>query len=279
MLHSRYAIVVFEKILQPDFNPNVALELGYMLALRRPCLILKEKSMPILHTDIIGHLYTPFDAQNIKATVASAIESWLEKLGHPRVKVAETITARSTIKAYKKRTDRIVKELSETESDAGLSFTTFVVRQAASLSSLAISNKERHEDDNNDKYKNLLLLERDRLKSLLEKGATIKLIISPDTQVSRVQLGLVNKEFVKINILTRYDELIKTIEEQRNNPNLQIVYAHRLPQDNLLILGESRVFIGRKRIREKGFPHTTLVYDPVVIHGEVYEFDILFRLS
>src|SRR3712207_4509606 len=42
MRHSRYAVVVFERIQQPDFNPNVLLELGYMLALHKRCLILKE---------------------------------------------------------------------------------------------------------------------------------------------------------------------------------------------------------------------------------------------
>src|SRR6185503_8693470 len=30
MNHCRYAIVVFDRIQEPEFNPNVALELGYM---------------------------------------------------------------------------------------------------------------------------------------------------------------------------------------------------------------------------------------------------------
>src|ERR1043165_8609615 len=103
MEHSRYAIVVFENILQPDFNPNITLELGYMLALKRPCLILKDDSMDKLHTDIIGHLYTPFNVHKVKETVGGAIEKWLMRLGPNSVKPAETISADKPVEANKKR--------------------------------------------------------------------------------------------------------------------------------------------------------------------------------
>jgi len=278
MEFSRYAIVVFESILNPDFNPNVTLELGYMLAKGRPCLILKEKAMPKLHTDIIGHLYVPFNAHKVKETVRTAVENWLEGLGHTSIKPAETITAATAIEAYKERTRRIVSALSEIASDLTIRSDDRIIRQAASLSSLAISDKERHEGDDGE-YHDLLLRERSWFRSLLEDGTMIRIIISPDTQVARVNSRLVTREYAEENILPRYEQLIRTIKKNLGRNNLQIVYVPRLRHDNILILNKGRILIGRKRMREMGFPHTTLIYDPAVITDEIDEFDTIFNES
>jgi hypothetical protein len=41
---ARYGIAVFEEIERRDFNPNISLELGYMYALGRRCLLLKASA-------------------------------------------------------------------------------------------------------------------------------------------------------------------------------------------------------------------------------------------
>jgi hypothetical protein len=41
-----FGIAVFEEIDARSFNPNVAIELGYMYALRKQVLLLKERRMP-----------------------------------------------------------------------------------------------------------------------------------------------------------------------------------------------------------------------------------------
>jgi hypothetical protein len=163
-------------------------------------------------------------------------------------------------------------------SDPAIHAKRRIVRQAASLSSLAISDHEYHEGDAGE-LQSLLLEERELLKSVLKEGGVVRLIISPDTQVERVRLRVISRRFVQANILPRYDQLKAIITENLSNCNLQIVYVVRLPHDNLLIVGDSRVFIGRKRMRERGFPHTTLVYDPAIIREEIFEFDILFNDS
>ena len=56
-------IAVFEQLDDKDFNPNVSLELGYMMARRKKFLLLKEASLPSLPTDIVGNLYQTFLAQ------------------------------------------------------------------------------------------------------------------------------------------------------------------------------------------------------------------------
>jgi hypothetical protein len=280
MEHSRYAIAVFERIAQPEYNPNVSLELGFMLALRRHCLILKEQSLQILHTDIIGQMYTSFDSHRVSETVGHAIETWLQKLGHSSIKPADTITANESItpiEANKERTRRIIAELTALASDTSILPADRIVRQAASLSSLAISDNEQDDSEEDREFLDLLLQERHEMESLFDDGAIIRLIISPNTQVERVDLKLFSREFVETNVLPRYERLTSTIKNNLTNPNLQIVCAHRLQHQNLLIVGENRVFIGRKRVREKGFPYTTLIYDPTVVLEEIHEFDILFR--
>jgi protein-tyrosine-phosphatase len=74
-------IAVFEQINDRDFNPNVSLELGYMLAQQKPVALLKEQRLAALPTDLLGHLYKPFDAFNIEATLRPNIKEWLRDVG------------------------------------------------------------------------------------------------------------------------------------------------------------------------------------------------------
>ena len=277
MEHSRYAIVVFENIVQPEFNPNVALELGYILALKKPYLILKEKSVPILHSNIRGFLHSSFDSHRVKETVGAAIEDWLHMLKHTKIEPAWTITANTQLEANIERTDKIVADLLAVSAYTDANNTPLIIRQEASLSSLAISNNEQHAGDVEKILKTLFLDERNRLETLLQDGAMVRLIISPNIPIERLQRQLVKPEFIEANILPRYERLISTISNNSRNSNLQVVYTHRLSHANLLIIGEKRTFIGRTRLRQIGFPQTTVISDPAVIQGHAYEFDIDFK--
>jgi hypothetical protein len=62
-------VAVFEQLVEEDYNPNVSLELGHMLALGKKVLLLKEHHLPRLPSDIVGHLYKEFDARDIAATI------------------------------------------------------------------------------------------------------------------------------------------------------------------------------------------------------------------
>jgi protein-tyrosine-phosphatase len=74
-------VAVFEQLIKKDFNPNVSLELGYMLARCKKVLLLKERSLPRLPSDIVGHLYKEFDARDIPKTIRRAAEAWLRDIG------------------------------------------------------------------------------------------------------------------------------------------------------------------------------------------------------
>ena len=47
-----YGVAVFERVDTSDYNPNVSIEVGYMMALGTPLCLLKEKRLPRLPTDI-----------------------------------------------------------------------------------------------------------------------------------------------------------------------------------------------------------------------------------
>ena len=75
---SRYGIVVFEEIDDLEYDPNISLQLGYMCSHGKECLLLKEKGMKKLHTDILGDIHKEFDLSMIRETVTTSIEEWLE---------------------------------------------------------------------------------------------------------------------------------------------------------------------------------------------------------
>src|ERR1043166_4417962 len=76
---STFGIAIFEEIDQRDFNPNVSLELGFMYARRRRCLLLKDKRMPRLPTDTCGKIYRDFDTYDIEVSVRDQVATWCER--------------------------------------------------------------------------------------------------------------------------------------------------------------------------------------------------------
>ena len=76
-----FGIAVFERIEGEDFNPNVSLEVGYLMAIRKPICLLKDKSLKSLHTDIIGRIYQEFDPYDPFTTISRELSSWLCQKG------------------------------------------------------------------------------------------------------------------------------------------------------------------------------------------------------
>lgn len=79
MKWSRLGVAVFEEIDEREFNPNISLELGYMYALGRRCLLLKDKRMPRLPTDTCGKIYRDFDTYDLPTSIVSAICDWCQR--------------------------------------------------------------------------------------------------------------------------------------------------------------------------------------------------------
>lgn len=74
---SSFGIAIFDRLTTDDFNPNVSLEVGYMMALGKPVCLLKDQTLRSLHTDLVGRLYESFDPQNPATSIPSVLERWL----------------------------------------------------------------------------------------------------------------------------------------------------------------------------------------------------------
>ncbi len=87
MLACKYAVAVFTRYeervgntiqLRTDVhNPNVAIELGYMLSRGKRVLILKDSELPSLPTDIVGALYQSFEFDSPHRSVTRIVTKWL----------------------------------------------------------------------------------------------------------------------------------------------------------------------------------------------------------
>ncbi len=94
MRNSRYGIAVFEEMDEREYNPNISMELGFLYALERRCLLLKDKRMPRLPTDICGKIYKDFDTYRIEESIGSRIQEWCENdLGMKRRRAERERTA------------------------------------------------------------------------------------------------------------------------------------------------------------------------------------------
>lgn len=74
-----FGIAIIERLVTNDFNPNVSLEIGYMMALSKPVCLLKDSTLPSLQTDLVGRLYETFDTQNPAGSIPPVLEKWLRE--------------------------------------------------------------------------------------------------------------------------------------------------------------------------------------------------------
>lgn len=78
---SGLGIAVFERLEADATNPNVALEVGYLFALRKPVCLLKDQTLGTLQADLVGRLYDPFDPQDPTGTIPLTVSKWLSDKG------------------------------------------------------------------------------------------------------------------------------------------------------------------------------------------------------
>ncbi len=79
-----FGIAIFDRITEDDFNPNISLEVGYMLGMGKNVLLLKDQTLKSLQTDLTGKLYKPFDTNDVEDTLPKQLEKWLSDKGFAR---------------------------------------------------------------------------------------------------------------------------------------------------------------------------------------------------
>jgi hypothetical protein len=73
-----FGVAVFERIETEEFNPNIALEVGYMFALRKPVCLLKDRTLKTLHADLVGKLYRVFEPQDPLSSIPKELSLWVK---------------------------------------------------------------------------------------------------------------------------------------------------------------------------------------------------------
>jgi hypothetical protein len=82
LLHGcSFGIAVYERIEREEPNANVGLEVGYLMAMNKPVLLLKDKTVPELQSDLAGKLYKNFDPYDTENTIPEQLTRWLEDSG------------------------------------------------------------------------------------------------------------------------------------------------------------------------------------------------------
>lgn len=76
----KFGVAILEDRIANEFNPNVALEYGYMRALNKPVLLLADIGFRNLRADIIGTLREEFDITDISGTIDEPISRWVNEL-------------------------------------------------------------------------------------------------------------------------------------------------------------------------------------------------------
>jgi hypothetical protein len=71
----KYAIVLMDTA-EGVLNSNVLIEIGGMLMTGRRCAILRDKSVPTMPSDLVGHIYKPTDLRDHDASVGE-IHKWI----------------------------------------------------------------------------------------------------------------------------------------------------------------------------------------------------------
>lgn len=80
MLCCKQGVAILEDRAKDEFNPNVALEYGFMRALNRNVLLFADVGFRNLRADIIGTLREQFDITNISESVEPSLERWIRDL-------------------------------------------------------------------------------------------------------------------------------------------------------------------------------------------------------
>lgn len=95
MLCCRHGIAILEDHYVHEFNANVALEYGFMVALNKQPLLLKDRGFNHLKADIMGKLYNSFDIAQAQTSLKGPLVSWLGDIGVSKLSNAVESSAKS----------------------------------------------------------------------------------------------------------------------------------------------------------------------------------------
>lgn len=82
LLHGcSFGIAIYERIETEVVNANIGLEVGYLMAMNKPVLLLKDKNIKTLQADLAGKLYREFNPNEPEKTIPRQVTAWLKDNG------------------------------------------------------------------------------------------------------------------------------------------------------------------------------------------------------
>jgi hypothetical protein len=242
-------------------NPNVFYELGIAHQIRGP------ERVVIITQEVDGK--KAYDVHQFRQLIYAQNATGLKKL---RKELPELLSKASeasadhefwnVIRGRMPRTRLLVRDLERLlETAAQKELKNITIRIAAGLSSIAISDNEPRDVGSGLEYRNALLTERNTLRKLLLKGATLKAVLNPPRRFKQSELP----ERLRV----RYERLIGLLEGRsdiRRNPKAAAEDVKAMGQcqfvlssvsmPNLFIIGDQIAYEGMKRGNTGGFEMT-----------------------
>lgn len=128
MLCCKYGVAVLEDRAKDEFNPNVALEYGFMRALDKRTLLLTDRGFRNLRADILGTVRQQFDITDLAGTLTAPIERWIHDLGVD-LQAGPSKLQQQALKAYRRllniRCARLVRDEAQRKKEENDEFWYF----------------------------------------------------------------------------------------------------------------------------------------------------------
>ncbi|MGN6821899.1 MAG: hypothetical protein ACTHJ7_03845, partial [Candidatus Nitrosocosmicus sp.] len=84
MICCKYGVALVENHSRGEYNPNVAIEYGFMRALDKKVLLLGDRKFPRDRADIAGKEMLSFDIQDIQ-TIRNPLGKWINEISRQDV--------------------------------------------------------------------------------------------------------------------------------------------------------------------------------------------------
>jgi hypothetical protein len=243
-------------------NPNVFYELGLSHV--------QTKNVLLLTRDIND---VPFDLRSLFCHVYSVDSmSGLDALKKTVKAAAIAVRSRNTPTVFDGAVDRTAQIIRYFDRILALPRASSmpIIRIQAGFTSLANERFLDSEDEEERAYSALLEEERNKLISLLERGAKLQAIIRPPS--GPAWSGKHGQRWLR-----RFDMLLKFVDGSPHLwPRWEMVVSTQ-DSANLLFIGDEILFEGHKTSNEAGYGWTFAHLDRSYIHARLKVYDRLFQ--
>jgi len=278
----RRASVVIADI--TENNPNVFYELGVAHEIKGPdrVVILTQNIDPARAFDVhqfrqLVYTHDEVGRRKLRKELPERIKKASESLADQAVW--------SVVRGQLPRTLMLVRDLERLLDQATpKQMENTVIRIAAGLSSLAISDLEPGDPKDDPEYIGALLTERNCLRQALCRGAKLRAVLNPPRRFTQA--------LAPARLKVRYSRMIQLLQGSTDTPedlaaaeaDIQAMkrcefILSPVATSNLFIIGDFVAYEGMKRGGTGGFEITHIESDPREVRELIRQFDVYFSES